>query len=144
MRFVVIHSWGHLSCVMFQSVPLLYITNTVVNILNSNTNTVVNIPIYFQRSLILSPDKIHLCVFYFQDGNITCASHQCPTLRCQNIVQDPQECCPRCAANSSTLARQSSSPSSRHRPHSPRQRGRKPFKKGTRSGGGGRRMLNSG
>ncbi|KAK4298173.1 hypothetical protein Pmani_029456 [Petrolisthes manimaculis] len=77
-----------------------------------------------------------------KDGNITCASHQCPTLRCQNIVQDPQECCPRCATNSSTLSRLSSS--SRHRPQSTRQRGRKPFKKGSRGGGGGRRMLNSG
>ncbi|XP_042225564.1 dorsal-ventral patterning protein Sog-like isoform X1 [Homarus americanus] len=38
-----------------------------------------------------------------KDSNITCAYHQCPTLRCQAMIQEKQECCPRCANENSTI-----------------------------------------
>ncbi|KAK8753730.1 hypothetical protein OTU49_001336 [Cherax quadricarinatus] len=38
-----------------------------------------------------------------KDSNITCANQHCPTLRCQAMVQEEQECCPRCTNENSTI-----------------------------------------
>ncbi|XP_069192318.1 dorsal-ventral patterning protein Sog isoform X2 [Procambarus clarkii] len=38
-----------------------------------------------------------------KDRNITCVNQQCPTLRCPAMVQEEQECCPRCTNENSTI-----------------------------------------
>lgn len=38
-----------------------------------------------------------------KDADITCGYIKCPTVQCQEIVRDRQECCPHCVSENSTL-----------------------------------------